>query len=79
MLYKKPIKDFRKKITVDSDKSISIRSLLLGSISQGISSVRNVLESEDVFSTIKCLKKLNIKILNIGNKTYKIYGRGFKI
>ena len=76
LVIKKPIKDFRKKITVDSDKSISIRSFLLGSISEGITSVRNVLESEDVFSTINCLRKLNIKILKIGNKTFKIYGKG---
>ncbi len=62
LVIKKPIKDFRKKIIVDSDKSISIRSFLLGSISEGISSVKNVLESEDVFSTINCLRKLNIKI-----------------
>ena len=67
----KPIKDFKKNISVDSDKSISIRSFLIGSISQGISLVKNVLESEDVFSTINCLRKLNIKILNLGNKTYK--------
>ena len=60
LVIKKPIKDFRKKITVDSDKSISIRSFLLGSISQGISSVKNVLESEDVFSTIKCLSLIHI-------------------
>ena len=63
--YKKPINNFDKKIVVDSDKSISIRSFLIGSISQGVSSVKNVLESEDVFSTINCLRKLNIKILNI--------------
>ena len=29
----KPIKDFKKNISVDSDKSISIRSFLIGSIS----------------------------------------------
>ena len=34
------------------------------------------MESEDVFSTINCLRKLNIKILKIGNKTYKIFGKG---
>ncbi len=76
LFIKEPIKDFNKKINVDSDKSISIRSFLLGSISQGISTVKNVLESEDVYSTINCIKKLNIKILNTGNKTYKIYGKG---
>ena len=70
------IDNFKKKIVVDSDKSISIRSFLIGSISEGISSVKNVLESEDVFSTINCLRKLKVKILYLGNKTYKIYGRG---
>ena len=41
---------------------MSIRSFLIGSISQNISSAKNVLESEDVFSTINCLKKLGVKI-----------------
>ena len=76
LVIKKPIKNFKKSITVDSDKSISIRSFLLGSICNGVSFVKNVLESEDVFSTINCLKKLNVKIINIGNKTYRIFGKG---
>ncbi len=76
LVIKKPIKDFRKSIIVDSDKSISIRSFLLGSICEGVSSIKNVLESEDVFSTINCLKKLKVKILYIGSKTYKVFGKG---
>ena len=57
------IKNYKKTIQVDSDKSISIRSFLIGAISHNISRVKNVLESEDVFSTIKCLRKLgNSKI-----------------
>ena len=76
LVIKKPIKNFKKNIIVDSDKSISIRSFLIGSICQGISYVGNVLESEDVFSTINCLRKLNVKISYLGNKTYKIFGRG---
>jgi 3-phosphoshikimate 1-carboxyvinyltransferase len=76
LVINKPIDNFDKKIVVDSDKSISIRSFLIGSISEGVSSVQNVLESEDVFSTINCLRKLKIKILYIGDKTYKIFGRG---
>ena len=70
------IKDYDKTISVDSDKSISIRSFLIGSISEGVSTVKNVLESEDVFSTIYCLKKLGIEIQNLGGKAYKIYGKG---
>ena len=76
LVIKIPIKDFKKTIIVDSDKSISIRSFLIGSISQGISTVKNVLESEDVFSTINCLRNLNIKISYLGKKTYKIFGKG---
>ena len=56
------IKPFSKIIKVDSDKSLSIRSFLIASISQNISKVDNVLESEDVFSTISCLRKLGVKI-----------------
>ena len=59
------ISAFRKSIQVDSDKSLSIRSFLIGSISQDISRANNILESEDVFSTINCLKKLGVKIKKI--------------
>ena len=57
------IKNFNKTIEVDSDKSISIRSFIIGSISQGITEVSNVLESEDVFSTINCLRKLKFAVI----------------
>ena len=70
------IRPFKKIIKVDSDKSISIRSFLISSISQNISDLRNVLESDDVLSTIKCLKKLGVKIKKIKPKCYKIYGKG---
>ncbi len=67
---------FKKTIQVDSDKSISIRSFLIGAISQDISSVNNVLESDDVLSTINCLKKLGVKIVKKKKKFYEIYGKG---
>ena len=70
------IQPFKKTIEVDSDKSISIRSFLIGSISQGISRTKNVLESEDVISTIKCLKVLGVKIKKLKAKDYLIYGKG---
>ena len=71
------IKPFNKSIKVDSDKSLSIRSFLIGSISQDISLAKNVLESEDVISTINCLKKLGVKIKKDSPGSYKIYGKGF--
>ncbi len=70
------IKDFKKIIEVDPDKSISIRSLLIGAISQNVSSVKNILESHDVLSAIDCLKKLGVKIKKIKPKNYLIFGKG---
>ncbi len=70
------IKNFRKTISVDSDKSLSIRYLLIGAISEGISEIRNILESDDVFSSMRCLKKLGVKIKKKGKKKYLIYGKG---
>ena len=76
LVIKKKIPSFNKKIEIDSDKSISIRSFLIGAISQNISSVKNVLESEDVLSAISCLRKLGVKIVKIKSKEYQIYGKG---
>ena len=50
---KKKISQFKKSIKVDSDKSISIRSFIISAISQNISIIKNVLESDDVFSAIQ--------------------------
>ena len=72
----KKIKKYKKTILVDSDKSISIRSFLIGAISHNVSHLKNVLESEDVFSTIKCLRKLGVKIVKIRSKEYLVYGKG---
>ena len=66
VILNKKIGEFKKVINVDSDKSISIRAFLISSISQGISKISNVLLSDDVFSTIKSLKKLNCKIVKTG-------------
>ena len=76
LIINKKIVSYKKSIVVDSDKSISIRSFLIGAISQNISSAKNVLESEDVLSAIKCLKKLGIKIIKKSPKNYQIYGKG---
>ncbi len=70
------ISSFNKTIEVDADKSMSIRSFLIGAISHNISSANNVLESEDVFSAINCLKKLGVKIKKQKRKKYLIYGKG---
>ena len=76
VILNKKIGEFNKVVEPDSDKSISIRAFLIGSISQGVSKISNVLLSEDIFSTIECLKKLNCKIIKEGKNKYKIFGKG---
>ena len=76
LLIKTKIVPFKKNIRIDSDKSISIRSFIISAISQNISSVKNVLESDDVFSTIKCLRKLGVKIIKKKKGDYLIFGKG---
>ena len=76
LLIKTKIVPFKKNIQIDSDKSISIRSFIISAISQNISSVKNVLESDDVFSTIKCLRKLGVKIIKKKKGDYLVFGKG---
>ena len=61
LIIKKRIKSFNKEILVDGDKSLSIRWALLASQARGISRSTNLLMSEDVINTLKCLKKLGVK------------------
>lgn len=76
VIFKKKITQFNKTISVDSDKSISQRSFIIGSICEGVSKVKNVLESQDIYSTINCLQKLNCQIKRIRKGEYKIFGKG---
>ena len=76
LVLKSKISSFNETINVDSDKSISIRSFLIGSISQNISQIENALESEDVLSTINCLKELGVKIVKQNKSRYAVYGKG---
>ena len=56
----KKILPYNKTIKVSSDKSLSIRTVLLASQAVGISKISNLLESEDVLNTLKSIKKLGI-------------------
>ena len=58
----KVIKPFDRKINISGDKSISIRFVIMASMAKGKSIAKNLLRSEDVLNTIKCIKNLGIKI-----------------
>ena len=69
------IKPFDKNIEVSSDKSISIRSVLLASQAIGKSRIYNLLQSEDVINSLNAIKKLGIKFKKF-EKFYEINGLG---
>ena len=69
------ITKFNKKLSIDGDKSLSIRWALLSSQSSKKSKASNLLLSEDVINTLKCLKKLGIKI-KISKNFCEIIGLG---
>ncbi len=71
----KEIKPFKKKIFVESDKSLSIRWVLFSSMSSKKSVATNLLKSEDVLSAIDCIKKLGSKVKFHNNKC-EIIGNG---
>ena len=73
--FKKKIKSFNNVVSVDSDKSLSIRWALLSSIARGKSKAYNLLQSEDVKNTLNALKKLGVKI-KITKKYHEIIGNG---
>ena len=75
LVIKNKIKKFNKVISVSGDKSISIRWVLLSSLSSGICRAKNLLLSEDVLAALSAIKKLGIKII-IGKNECKIYGKG---
>ena len=58
----KLINSFNKTISVEGDKSLSIRWVLLSSLSKKKSIAYNLLKSEDVFSALHCVKKLGAKV-----------------
>ena len=71
----KKIPSYNKIIQVSSDKSLSIRTVLLASQAVGISKISNLLESEDVLNALKIIKKLGINYKKKKN-FYEIYGFG---
>ena len=62
-------------IKIPGDKSISHRSIIIPSISKGISEIKNILMSDDVMHTLDALKSLGVKIINENNKII-IHGMG---
>ena len=72
---KNKILKFNKILSIEGDKSLSIRWALIASQSESKSRSFNLLLSEDVINTLKCLRKLGVKV-RITKKFCEINGVG---
>lgn len=62
-------------IQVPGDKSISHRALILGALSTGVTTIKGLLEAEDVLATANALRRLGIPIER-ADAVWRVYGRG---
>ena len=63
-------------IKIIGDKSISHRTVILGSLATGVSKIKNILLSGDTLSTIKIFKQMGVKINNPSENYIEIEGVG---
>lgn len=73
----KKINGLSGEITVPGDKSISHRSIMLGSLARGTTEVYGFLQGADCLSSIDCFRKMGVEIENTDAKVI-IKGRGLR-
>ena len=72
-----PAKSIRGSVTVPGDKSISHRSVMLGSIARGTTEIHGFLEGADCLSTISCFRHMGVDIEN-KNGVVTVHGKGLR-
>ncbi len=65
----------RGEVTIPGDKSISHRSVMIGSLAKGDTVIRHFLQGADCLSTIACFQNMGIDIENLG-ETVVVHGKG---
>ncbi|MDZ4790134.1 MAG: 3-phosphoshikimate 1-carboxyvinyltransferase [Hyphomicrobiales bacterium] len=63
------------RIRVPGDKSISHRSLILGALATGVTTITGLLESEDIMATAQAVRQLGAIVEQHGDE-WHVYGRG---
>ena len=72
-----PTKKLQGKVQPDPDKSMSHRSIIIGSIAKGMTTINNFLPAADTLNTLSIFKALGVKINHSTNySTIKIKGTG---
>lgn len=70
-----PVSSVRGEITVPGDKSISHRSIMLGAIANGVTTVKGFLRGEDNMATMRAFRSMGIMI-DDDSDTISIHGKG---
>ncbi len=71
-----PASHLKGTISVPGDKSISHRSVMLGSIAEGETEVHGFLEGDDCLATVRAFKEMGVDIEEVGPAVLKIQGVG---
>jgi len=66
----------RGRVRVPGDKSISLRSLILGALAVGETRITGMLEGEDALSTAKAMQALGAQVERTGEQAWRIMGVG---
>ncbi len=70
-----PVKSLTGEIVIPGDKSISHRAIIFASLAEGVTRIRNLLESEDVLCTIDCFREMGVEIQK-ENQEWTVTGVG---
>ena len=63
-------------VRVPGDKSISHRSVMLGSIAEGITDVTGFLDGEDCLCTMKAFQAMGVRIERLSDTSLRVHGVG---
>jgi len=73
----KPITSLKGELDLPGDKSISHRAIMIGSIAEGKTAVKNFVTNQDCLSTVNAFKQMGIDISVEDDKVF-IHGKGLK-
>lgn len=72
-----PTRGLKGEVTIPGDKSISHRSIMLGSIALGTTEITHFLEGADCLSTIDCFRKMGVEIERKPS-SFLVHGKGLR-
>lgn len=71
-----PLQPVTRTLSIPGDKSISHRSVILGAIANGITSIDNFLPGQDCWSTVRCIRQLGVEITELAPNRLQVHGCG---